>query len=129
MPKILINEITENDEIPKWVRKAWVGLELPICDNEKLRELKSSKGYDPDKPMELMGGYKLPEDVRKEGAPVYLVEFNEAMAILEKKNPKAAKWYREKGKGILSSFCPIIVISFYGDFELIPDAVSVKSWR
>lgn len=64
-------------QAPGWVRKAWVGLELPLAEEPQGGvQFGALRG----KP-ENLGGYHVPSE--------------EALAILEQKNPKAAKWWRD----------------------------------
>ncbi len=62
-------------EAPKWVRKAWIGLVLPVLEHQKLptREIRSGKFTDGK-------GYQ----VNAEGA----------MELLQKNNSKAAGWWK-----------------------------------
>lgn len=61
---------------PEWVRKEWVGLEMPIEVPGPGLQM-GVKGTAPQN----LGGYH--------------VQFDKAMAVLEGKSPKAAKWWQE----------------------------------
>jgi hypothetical protein len=74
--KVLITAVPPG-EAPDWVRQAWVGLELPFYNP-------TSGGY--------VGGVLTRVPTNRKG---FCVETETALDILEKKDPKAAAWWRE----------------------------------
>ncbi len=64
-------------EAPLWVRKAWVGLELPLDEVQGEEPVIGALGGKPAKGNR--GGY--------------LVPFQEAVEILRASNPRAARWW------------------------------------
>ncbi|OHA28635.1 MAG: hypothetical protein A3E92_03170 [Candidatus Taylorbacteria bacterium RIFCSPHIGHO2_12_FULL_42_34] len=70
-------------EAPEWVRREWVGLELPL-----------SNEFDATTPRLQMGVVGGPVDPQNIGG--YAVPKDEAIDILEKKNPTAAQWWRDE---------------------------------
>lgn len=78
-PSIKIKIIkTPYGEEPKWVKKAWIGLEIPVIDGlyeQSLgQEVLSKEWNESDK---------------------YVVPLEEALRILKNKNPDAEKWWRD----------------------------------
>lgn len=78
MSKIRIVDVPPGDA-PEWVRKEWVGLEIPIADNDP----------DPDDSFQfgILGG-----ELKNLGG--YTVETKVAIEILERKSPAAAQWWK-----------------------------------
>lgn len=77
MKKIRIVDVPPGDA-PEWVRKEWVGLELPVATAAPEDSLQIGVlGGEPQN----LGGYP--------------VESKIAVEILSKKSPEAAQWWKE----------------------------------
>jgi len=88
MPKIKIVDVPPG-QAPDWVRKAWVGLEMPLSNVQ------------PDHIGILIGVVdKKPEDANAGG---YVVSGRVAIETLERKNTEAANWWRENAPWILGN--------------------------
>lgn len=70
-------------EAPKWVRKAWLGLELPCDPFSGLPDSGQECGVITNSVVPRRDGYSVLQ--------------KEAIAILERKRPKAAKWWKDHG--------------------------------
>ncbi len=79
---IEIKEIPDG-EAPKWVRKAWVGLELPCNPFSGLPDSGQEHSVLTKSVVPRRDGYSVPQE--------------EAIKILQGKSPKAAKWWKEHG--------------------------------
>jgi len=66
-------------QAPKWVRREWVGLELPVHEKPVDGDYHGVLGGEPEK--ENIGGFH--------------VEAYVAVAILNAKSPDAANWWRK----------------------------------
>lgn len=75
--KIRIIKKPQGEE-PEWVKKAWLGLEIPV-----IKGIYKQKGG-----QEVLSG-----EFRQ--ADNYVVPAEEALAILKQKNPAAEKWWRD----------------------------------
>lgn len=64
-------------EAPLWVRRGWIGVEIPLPEQEK-------GGIQ----MGVLGG-------RPENEGGYQVDIKSAIGALKKKSPRAAKWWRD----------------------------------
>lgn len=84
--RIKITKVPEG-EAPLWVRQAWVGLELP-CD--------PIMGY-PDQGDGNQDRGAVSQKHLENNRYGVSVPQEEALLILEKKNPAAAKWWRDHG--------------------------------
>ena len=84
---------TPEGEAPEWVRKCWVGLELPLIDGtEEAQELETTgvlSGARTDIGQFLQGIFDEPEIVSG-----YVVESLVAIEILASSSPEAANWWR-----------------------------------
>jgi hypothetical protein len=81
-------------EAPEWVRQAWVGLELPLPDDMPSRPM-----YHPSQGV-LTGaktplGQILSQLLRPRRTLGYSIEVLDAIAVLERSSPDAARWWRE----------------------------------
>src|SRR4051812_26907206 len=73
---------TPSGEAPKEIRNAWVGLTLPCYPSSHQSSL-------------LMG--VVTRDIRREKKSVIIVPQSDALAILEERQPEAAKWWKDRG--------------------------------
>jgi hypothetical protein len=87
-------------EAPFWVREKWVGLELPLVAGERGARRTYAGGVlsGPHNPfvaivMHLIGRLK-----REAG---YMVDAIEAVNILERTAPDAARWWRQNAQALL----------------------------
>lgn len=95
-------------QAPEWVRREWVGLELPIAKNtpdpvdsietginfyrpEELVQTAMTKG----KPREVIQKRANLDKFKPKNIGGYSVETKTAIAILAEKSPTAAKWWKE----------------------------------
>ena len=91
MPKIKIIGIPPG-EAPEWVRKEWVGLELPIDEN--VPPVGSSTiDQDGDLAVVVLKGVSSGKTIPAH--PTYTVSTVEAINILRQKSPEAAKWWED----------------------------------
>lgn len=91
MASIRINK-TPPGEAPALVRDAWVGLELPLSHDKPLRYLGSGVVSGPRSFVAtLVHLFTLRLTVQTG----FVVPALEAVEILEKANPEAARWWRE----------------------------------
>lgn len=88
MKKIKITSIPSG-EAPEWVRKEWVGLEMPL-------------GKSPEDVEIVFGVIGGPPDTENLGG--YPVRTEEAIRILEKKSPAAATWWKERPVGSFATY-------------------------
>jgi hypothetical protein len=104
-------------EAPLWVREKWVGLELPIADDDAAPHEAYISGVlsGPRNRFFAFVWRLFGRLDRQSGYPVYV---NEALDILEKSAPDAAAWWREntsrlqhQGRKFLfrSSSCELLV--------------------
>ena len=70
-------------EPPKWIREAWVGLELPCYPDA---------GHDPDRAEGALSGEKL-----KRNPFGFHVPQDLALEVLEQSRPASAAWWRSQG--------------------------------
>ncbi len=90
-------------QAPEWVRKEWMGLELPIEENAPKPEESIQLGVRGGKP-ENLGGYP--------------IRTSDAISALNKKSPQAAEWWKQN---VPLNAVPRLI--FKKDIcELIPDA-------
>ena len=81
-------------EAPFWVRDKWVGLELPLADDDQGPRVAYTSGVlsgPRNRFIALLWGL-MGRLQRKSGFSVYV---SEALAALEKTAPDAASWWRE----------------------------------
>lgn len=72
---------TPDGEAPLEIRKRWVGIEIPcLCFSERS-----------DSASGVLSGGKLPQE------PRYIVSQTDALETLEKVDPEAARWWRDRG--------------------------------
>lgn len=99
---------TPPGQAPEWVRKEWVGLELPVEENAPDPKEGIQFGVRGGKP-ENLGGYP--------------IRTTDAINTLRKKSPRAAKWWETN---LPLEFIPRLV--FKRDAcQLIPDTQANKS--
>ena len=99
-------------QAPKWVRKEWLGLELPVDENIPSPENLIQSGTKFLKPETVIKtAKKMTGDIEKDWATIqrmanlkkykganeggYPVKTLVAIEILKEKSPKAAKWWEE----------------------------------
>jgi len=75
---------TPPGQAPEWVRKEWVGLELPISE--------LTNGFQAG----VLGG-------KPENLGGFSVDGQVAIDLLNKKSPKAAEWWRTNAPHVLSA--------------------------
>lgn len=81
---------TPPGQAPEWVRKEWIGVEIPLPE-QKLSVIQ----------MGVRGG-------KAENVGGYQVDTSKAIEALQKKSPKAAKWWEEN---VPLTSIPLLVFS------------------
>lgn len=87
-PRIRVTGVPRG-EAPEWVRRAWVGLELPLARSQPQSQYLNT--------VEVLS--------QEAGPPVlgYIVNGKEAIRCLESGAPEAAAWWRENAPQVLKS--------------------------
>lgn len=73
-------------QAPDWVRKAWVGLEIPLA--VQLSVTSSPQKNVPGRKLERLGGFQVRGKI--------------AITLLSKKSPEAANWWRRNAPHVFS---------------------------
>lgn len=87
-------------EAPAWVREKWLGLELPLSYLRRKPRTAYAGGV-LSGPRNLLSCLKLIAEGRLERQSMYFVRVADALDILEKSEPAAAKWWRENTPHLL----------------------------
>lgn len=79
-------------EAPEWVRDAWIGLDLPILDQEPV----STAGYGVmTGPKNLVVDWLWCLTGRSKAVAGYRIRADVAVDLLEQASPEAGRWWRE----------------------------------
>ncbi|MBL7129315.1 MAG: hypothetical protein ISS16_10075 [Ignavibacteria bacterium] len=87
-------------EAPIHIRKAWIGLILPLLANDYKPQIKHTAGIlsGPKSLIGMLGAICFGKTKRKEG---YLVDSNIAINLLEQNSPEAADWWKTNAPHIM----------------------------
>ncbi len=92
---------TPAGEAPEEIRKSWVGLILPVAEDEQGRRKRLGYGVltGPKSFLAYLVGFLLGKYTQYDG---YAVKVMDAIAILAKSNPQAAQWWRKNTPHLLT---------------------------
>ncbi len=92
---------TPGGEAPEEIRRAWIGLILPVAEDEQGRRKRLGYGVltGPKSLLAYLLGFLLGKYTQYDG---YAVKVMDAIAILEKSNREAAQWWRKNTPHLLT---------------------------
>jgi hypothetical protein len=90
-------------EAPPWVREQWVGLELPLAQRSRTARSRRVFGVLTG-PRDLIARWFAILSGRARRESGYAVRVMDAIAVLERKSPEAAAWWRTNVPHMTSPF-------------------------